>query len=184
MAIIRRSQIEVPKKSMLKLHAGDMEIHLARHFNYRANLIVPNVYWGLGFRHECDLLIVSPAGWAREIEIKVTLSDLKADKNKRHCHGSPKIRQLYFAVPGYMLPAALEFIPEHAGCLGVCPECLKWQIVKVVKTAKINAQARKLTPQEIHKLGELAAMRIWSLKEVIYRLQREASRVPSTNLTK
>ena len=45
-------------------------------FNYRANLIVPNISWGLGL-HECDLLVLTSSGYATEIEIKVSKADLK-----------------------------------------------------------------------------------------------------------
>jgi hypothetical protein len=155
------------------MHAGDMEVILARHFNPRVNFIVPNVFWGLNFRHELDLLIVRPSLWATEIEIKVTFSDLKADKKKAHCHGSEKIRELYFAVPEKLRVKALELIPENAGLLVVLDESKFGSRVEVVKLAKVNKFARRFTPVEIKKLGELAAMRLWSLKEVIYRLQRD-----------
>jgi len=158
---------------MTKLHAGDIEILVARHFGYRRNLIVPNVSWGLGFRHELDILIVSPVGWAMEIEIKVSLSDLKADRHKRHLHGSPKLRQLYFAVPETLEGQAIELIPERAGLIVIRDDPKYRYRVDIAKAAGINSMARKLTPAEITKLGHLAAMRIWSLKEVIYRLQRE-----------
>lgn len=39
------------------------------------------------------------------------------------------------------------------------------------KCAEINTKARKFNAEEIKKLYELAAMRIWSLKEIIYKLQ-------------
>jgi len=158
---------------MKKLHAGDIEILVARHFSYRRNLIVPNVSWGLGFRHELDMLIVSPVGWATEIEIKVSLSDLKADTHKRHNHESPKLRQLYFAVPEKLEAHAMELIPERAGLIVIRDDPRYRYRVDIAKSPKINSMARKLTPAEITKLGHLAAMRIWSLKEVIYRLQRE-----------
>ena len=44
--------------------------------------------------------------------------------------------------------------------------------VELVKAPKINKNARKLNDKEMSKLYELAAMRIWSLKRVIYNLQR------------
>jgi hypothetical protein len=162
------------KKASPKLHAGDIEIIIAREFGYRRNLIVPNVFWGLGFRHELDILIVSPSGWAKEVEIKVSLSDLKADKKKGHNHNSQKIQQLYFAVPEKLENQAIELIPERAGLIVICYDDRRSRYYcRFPKTAKINREARKLTPEEITKLGSLAAMRIWSLKECIYRLQRE-----------
>jgi len=160
-----------------RLHAGDMEVTLARHFDYRQNLIVPNVYYGLGFWHELDLLIVRPSGYAVEVEIKVSLSDLKADKKKRHQHHSNKIKLLYFAVPEFLEAQALELIPERAGLLIVYRE-EDWDFYRVrnsnpPRIPTTNRTARKLTEKEINKLGSLATLRIWSLKECLYRLQRQ-----------
>ena len=59
-----------------------MEIALARFINPRVNLVVPNVSWGF-FNHECDLISISKSGFATEYEIKVSKSDLKADKKKK-----------------------------------------------------------------------------------------------------
>jgi len=161
---------------MPDIHTGDMEVIIARHFGYNRNLIVPNVYWGLGFRHELDLIVVTPPRWATEIEIKISLSDLKADAKKKHGHHSEKIRQLYFAVPEKLRDRALEFIPERAGLVIVRNH--PWRQAIIERKPKVNTSARKLTEKEIHKLLKLAAMRIWSLKEHIYRLKRkEVSRL-------
>jgi len=156
-----------------KLHAGDIEILVAREFGYRRNLIVPNIFWGLGFRHELDVIVVTPKGWATEIEIKVSSSDLKADRLKRHNHESNKIKQLYFAVPEKLEAQALELIPVRAGLIVVRDDAKHRYRLTYSRIARINTQARKLSDAEIRKLGDLAAMRIWSLKECIYRLQRE-----------
>ena len=161
------------KSQKPKLHTGDMEVILARRWNYRRNLIVPNVSWGLGFRYELDLLIVTPSKWATEIEIKVSLSDLKADKKTRHDHTSSKVKYLYFAVPVNLGDIALELIPERAGLVIVEPLADRNPRSAIVRPAKINKQARKLTEKEVKKLLELAAMRIWSLKEHLYRLKRK-----------
>lgn len=163
----------IRKPKTPKLHAGDMEIIVARHFHYSANLIVPNVSWGLGFIHELDLIVVSPSGWAKEIEIKVTLADLKADGSKRHGHYSAKIRELYFAVPYWLEAEALQIIPKHAGLIVAHTEpAYVTRRAVIIRTARINKNARRLTDTERDKLRELAAMRLWSLKEHLYRLQR------------
>jgi hypothetical protein len=49
------------------MHAGDIEIAVARHFNPRQKLIVPNVSWGLGFHYELDLLVVTQSRYAWEV---------------------------------------------------------------------------------------------------------------------
>lgn len=149
-----------------EIHAGDIEIAIARYLNPRQNLIVPNVSWGLNLNHEVDLLILTNSGYAWEVEIKVSLSDLKRDKLKLHGHYSDKIKRLYFAIPEYLEKQALPYIPERAGLFVVGKD------VRLIKAPKINIRAIKLDTYEIKKLYELAAMRIWLLKECIYRLQR------------
>jgi len=165
----------VMKQKRPKMHAGDIEIAIAHRYGWRRYFIVPNVHWGLNFWHELDMLVVSPVGWATEIEIKVSASDLKADKKKIHGHRSDRIRQLYFAVPEDLRAKAMELIPERAGLIIVKPDMAPYAYGKteIVKTPKTNSGARKLNEKELQKLGKLAAMRIWSLKAVVYRQQRE-----------
>lgn len=157
-----------------KIHAGDIELALAHRYKWRQNLIVPNVYYGLNFRYELDLMIVTPSGWATEIEIKVSVADLKADRKKTHNHYSNRIKYLYFAVPEDLRAPALELIPERAGLFIVRPdlELYEYRKTEIIKSPITNKLARKITTSERIKLNELATMRIWSLKEVIYKLQR------------
>ena len=69
-------------------------------FYYRSHYVVPNVYWGLDFYHELDLLSISKSGRVgTEIEIKVSKSDLKRDQEKRHGHRDSRISQLFFCWP-------------------------------------------------------------------------------------
>lgn len=161
------------------MHAEQVEIAVAKRFGYRRCIIVPNVSWGLNFGYELDMLIVSPTGYATEVEIKVTKSDLKADKNKRHQHDSIRIQKLYFAVPAILKDDALEIIPQKAGLIIVkanqeihLPRNRIYEIgitAEIVKSSIINKDAGKLCEKELIKLGHLAAMRIWSLKERLYR---------------
>jgi hypothetical protein len=151
----------------VKLHSGHIEVILARYLDYRLNLIVPNISYGLNL-HEIDLLILTPSHYAWEIEIKTSLSDLKMDKKKSHGHYSNKIKRLYFAVPKELEEKALELIPERAGLFVIYDN----KYVKCVKTPIINKKARPFTEQEIQHLYELAAMRIWSLKEALYNKQK------------
>ena len=155
---------------MNKVTASDMEIEVARYFNMRTNLIVPNVSWGM-LNHEADLVVVSPSGIASEVEIKVSKHDLKIDRLKRHHHNSKYIHRLFFAIPDY-LQDAIEFIPEHAGILVVRSSdagtiSLKYrrESTKLLRPAKLNKHNPKWTEKEKIQLLRLSTMRIWSLKE-------------------
>jgi hypothetical protein len=145
----------------------EIESAVARYFDPRRNLIVPNVWWGLELNHECDLFVLNKAGFAYEVEIKVTRADIKADLKKRDHHESKKIRRLYFAIPA-KLKGSIDLIPEHAGVLivGVSGAVAK------IREAKLNPDARPLTEKEKFKLGHLGTMRIWKLRTALYDLAK------------
>ena len=146
----------------------EIETAVANYFGYRRQIIVPNVWWGLGFNHECDMLVVDVrTGYAKEVEIKISRSDLKADSKKGHLHTSPKIKRLYFAVPQRMTKD-IDLVPARAGILIVS----NTGEVRKHREAKPNEHARPLTQKEQLKLAHLGTMRIWSLKQEIRRLQR------------
>ena len=147
----------------------DIEVAVAKHLNYRQHLIVPNVFWGMGFNHELDLAVITKARYLWEVEIKVSKSDLKADLLKRHQHFNILISRLYFAIPEALLDF-MELIPERAGIFVVSaapPLYKNWPkiSVKEVRKAKINKSAKPLNEKQMQKMYHLAAMRIWRLKE-------------------
>jgi len=143
--------------------AQQIEIAVANHFGYRRNLIVPNVHWGIGLNYEADMVVLRPSDWAIEVEIKVTASDIKADTKKRHQHNSRLFRQLYFAVPAEI--SGNPYIPTRAGLLSVETDKYGGHKVKELRAPATNRNAVKWKPETRQKLHELAAMRIWSLKE-------------------
>lgn len=150
-----------------------MECALSSWFDYRINLIVPNVYWGMNM-HECDLLIVSKAGYVTECEIKISRADLRADRKKWHGHegGIAKrvIKYLYFAVPEHLEAAALQFVPERAGIILVSPkdnvpgEYPYSPRCKRIRQPIVNKHAQKMPDRERYKVARLGALRIWDLK--------------------
>ena len=151
---------------MLKLTTTEIEIRLAHYFNYRQNLIVPNISWGMNI-HECDLLIIRKSGYGIEVEIKVSKADLIKDIKKSHHHHDKlgRISEFYFAIPDY-LQNCIEFIPDHAGIIIVNKteygtSCRKF------RDPKPNLTRRKFTDQEISKIGHLGSMRIWNLKRAL-----------------
>ena len=161
------------RKKNVKPKTLDMELAVSGYFGIRKNLIVPNVSWGM-FGHEVDLCVLSPAGYATEVEIKVDRSDLIKDKEKRHGHRSEIIKYLYFAIPEH-LKKDVEHIPERAGILTVkwnAPWDNRiyggryaegWWSCKKVREPKIQAR-HKWTDQQRLDLLRLGAMRIWGLK--------------------
>lgn len=155
------------------MNALDIEIALYKYIGFRQNLIVPNVHWGMhfkegGFLHECDLLSLSKSNYATEYEIKVSKSDLLADKKKIHGHSHPAIKMLFFVVPFELKVFALENIPEKAGLL-----CARYYvdnlIISLERGAKIRKNHLKWTDKQRLKLAELGCMRLPALKNKLIR---------------
>lgn len=155
-----------------RITTTEIETRVAGYFNYRKNIIVPNVSWGIGI-HECDLLVIRDSGYAIEVEIKISKSDLRADAKKRHQHRdlSNRIKELYFAIPDY-LEDCIEYIPERAGVLVLTRN--EWGLQCCTKRrAKINTNCRQFTTEEKLKVAHLGTMRIWNLKR---QIKREAAK--------
>jgi hypothetical protein len=160
-----------------KITTIEIETRLAGYFNYRQNIIVPNISWGLNL-HECDLLVLRKSGYATEIEIKISKSDLKADLKKGHNHTDKanRISELYFAIPDYMIDC-VYLIPEDAGILilkrNQYYHHFNFLEVKRLRKAKINKNRSKFCDNEILKLAHLGTMRIWKLKQNIIETKRK-----------
>ena len=173
---------------MEKLTTIEIEEKLARFFNYRQNIIVPNISWGF-YIHECDLLILRRSGHLLEVEIKVTRADLKKDQRKEHGHidHNNRIKELWFAIPEY-LQDSIDCIPERAGILvlsrnndmGPHLNC------RVIKEARVNNQAVKLCLDEKLAIARLGTLRIWSLKRKIIDMKngRKRKRINNKNQLK
>lgn len=165
----------------------DLEIAMIKASHIRRNIVVPNVSWGMvtdnGTLHECDIVVLTPCGYATEIEIKISKGDLLQDMNKRHCHKHNLIRKFYYAVPEKLKQIALDVIPERAG-LYVVSEIeatnykwlkgggniavpYKYRKVNIVKEAIINKEAVKWDDFQRYQLARLGTMRILGLKEKI-----------------
>lgn len=158
----------------------EMEYYLAKTFDWRKNVIVPRVGWGMGL-HECDLLILSKLGYATEIEIKISKQDLKQDLKKEHKHidvdwygkNNDKIRFLYFAIPN-KLENSINLIPENAGIL-IVNEGEEFNIYNRVKKLREAPKKSdyKFTEQERFNIARLGTMRIWNLKDKIIKLKED-----------
>lgn len=149
------------------MNTTDIEIAVAQHFNYRQNLVVPNVSWGLWI-HACDLLMLSKSGYLTEVEIKTSKADLKKDLKKKHGHNSDKIKQLYFAIPS-SLAKYYEYIPRRAGIFVLNSQHRIFCIAK----AEINKNARPITVEERYQMARLGALRIWGLKSDLQSSRRQ-----------
>ena len=166
-----------------KISTLEMEIALMIWVGILRNTVVPNVFWSF-FNHEVDLLSVTKSGYATEIEIKISKSDLKKDADKPHHHNSNMIKYFYFAVPDYLEEFAMEHIPERAGLLTVSKtkrtQCGGWYskpsyYVKKVRHAKIGTVVKKWTDADMLKLNKLGTLRILGLKKKVLKYKEGES---------
>lgn len=149
---------------------GEIAAHLARYtFPCRRYLCVPNSNQFLAW--EADLLVMAPSMWLYEIEIKSTVSDLRADMKKikhrfvwgNHLH--PLVSKMYYAMPlvVYEKVRGAPPIPDHAGIITINPEeFYRWNQAVIVREPKKNPVARKLNDQERFKLARLGTLRYWT----------------------
>lgn len=165
------------KKARVKpITTIEIEEAVARKFGVRTNIIVPNVSWGLQGMHECDLFVIKMSGYAVEVEIKISKSDLLADFKKGHNHKDRqnRIKEFYYAMPENILKTCKELIPQNAGIIS----CRRSDWGKKLVYASFEKDpvpikdARKLTIEEQFKVAKLGTMRIWSLKNKIIKLTK------------
>lgn len=172
----------VVKRNRNKKHKAmpliEMETSIMKLFGIRENIIVPNISWGFDGIHEIDLFVLRKSGLAIEIEIKRTISDLKADFKKKHNHESSRIIKLYYAIPKELLEKSISLIPEDAGiivCYRLNDNERNIARASIHREAKIRKNSRKLTSEEQFKIARLGCMRIFNLKNNIIKLQKSNS---------
>ena len=153
--------------------AKDIEVSIAHNFDYRTNLIIPNISWGFGI-HECDVLMVTKAGYLTEFEIKVSPQDLLKDRDKKHGHVDTRIKNFYFAMPDTekMLEVISE-IPQRAGILVFEYRTAKSMKMTKIREPKVNTSAVPISDKDRMLLLRLAALRIWPLKSKIIDLKEK-----------
>lgn len=98
----------------------NIEVALARHFNFEKNIVVFNVLgqsWILPIAHECDMVVVSPKSrLLAEFEIKRTWQDFCADFKKKHHHDTQEkidISSFSYVVPDGLYLRAVRKLQEE-----------------------------------------------------------------------
>ncbi|WP_339007577.1 MmcB family DNA repair protein [Fusobacterium animalis] len=122
--------------------------------------------WKEIVNHECDMLIVTKNQYLTEVEIKISLSDLKADFKKKHRHKDKNIKNFYYAFPAEMKEKALELIPKECGILiAVEKKCsIPCRKIECYRKPKINKEAKPVNDIVLSKIYRLGYLRYWNYR--------------------
>ena len=184
-----------------KIKCIDIEIAILKEFDYRRNLIVPNVSNMMGLvPFETDMLIINNNNYATGFEIKVSKSDLKADfKKPQHTkinefkNGKTgmerwwgKFKYFNYAVPIGLEETALELIPDFCGLwtlerknytdLRISPNPVWYDVFKNVR-GPVRLFNHKWSDKHKYEVARLGTMRILALKEGIRNYQNNPLKI-------
>ena len=130
------------------------------------------VIWKNIVNHECDMLIVTKKCYLTEVEIKISLSDLKADFKKKHQHKDENIKNFYYAFPEEMKEKAIKLIPEEAGILIAVKKHsnsgYEYRDIECYRKPKINKEAKPINDIVLSRIYRLGYLRYWN-----YRTSKE-----------
>ena len=172
---------------MKRITTPEMELLIYEYFEKSSHVIVPKFSRintvkykdktkHLGYRsekivtHECDMLAVTKNKFLYEIEIKISVSDFKADFKKKHNHEG-NIKQFYYAVPHYILDKIEDLVPEETGIL--IAECnddnfnKSWKLKKY-KNAKNNKLATPIDDEKLNKIFRIGYLKYWFYRKKEY----------------
>ena len=157
-----------------------METLIYTYFESRSLAIVPRVtknnawldtetdpmIWKNIVNHECDMLIVSKKCYLTEVEIKISLSDLKADFKKEHQHKDENIKNFYYAFPEEIKEKALKLIPKECGILIAVKkeDGIQYREIECYRKLKINKEARPINDKVLSMIYRLGYLRYWNYR--------------------
>lgn len=171
----------------------DIELAIMKAFDFRNNIIIPNVTDMTNvLAFETDMIVVRNTGYATGFEIKISKSDLKAEFKKRQHNDSDifhlgksnfekyygKFKYFYFAVPDNLKEYALEIVPQKFGIYVYEKKLYKkfgeeWESSHFYEVRKANFLFNyKWSGKEMYELARLGAMRIYPLKTKIKKLTK------------
>jgi len=126
---------------------------------------------------ESDLLIIHPSGNVWEVEIKVSVSDLRAEfRNKNQKHkalitgnhayrwGKKEtiVQKFFIAMPIDIWQKAQDLIPDYCGVITVDPATETWGfMVPTIQQKAKRLPCRKITDEERQQVLKSIYLRSW-----------------------
>ena len=165
----------------------EVELACIKHvWNGGSYLVIPNVKDGFFRKREADLLIITPSNYLFEIEIKISMADLKKDGQKKLLpqdiySNDLRIKKKIFAIPEEMFnrheDKIVKLLPDYAG-LWVVKKSGGYVVEKLKAKNKVNAC--KLSDKEKSILMRLGCLRLWGIKKksvAIDRIKKDIKKV-------
>jgi hypothetical protein len=156
-------------------------IHNHRHFMQANPVMIPNVFY---FYWESDVLMITRSRCIHEYEIKLTMSDFRADFKKTYRHFCMKERtakypaHFWYVCPPDVIP--VDEVPEYAGLAYVVPYHgiyaldFPYTLSKIKKAPRLKGDKR-VADDELFTLLAKQSWRHWSQQSrtVADRLRQE-----------
>lgn len=169
------------------INSGEIKVAVATHYRYQEQCPIIAFeasdcmcMWGGG---QADILVVTRDRYLIQIEVKVSISDLRKDKHKKHHYhlfndtGEYPSRYFYFAVPqelGVDIALICDQLYPYAGVIG-CPNLLFYRKARRRNVKRLSIkQVIYLVRSQTATLCRLAS-KVEEQKRVIANLQREKS---------
>jgi hypothetical protein len=158
----------------------DIELAILKEFNFRQNIIVPNISSMMGVvPFETDMLVISKSGYATGFEIKTSKSDLTADfKKPQHPQMNEvkngktgferywgRFKYFFYALPESLKDDALNLIPSFCGLYTLQDYDLRPKFT-LVRDAELICNF-KWDERRIFEVARLGTMRIHDLKQTL-----------------
>lgn len=151
--IVRKKEETKPTK-LTEDHAISC---IASYFEWFRNLCFPNVYMCGG---EMDVAVLTPANYLWEIEVKLSLSDWKADEHKDKWKPSyykqrEEVSRFYYAVPTKLINKVPDFVSAEAGLIEIYWDNYWGYRIKVVRESKWKRGKKIIERRKDHLLRKI-----------------------------
>lgn len=148
----------------------DIQAELGCHYGVeKGQIVVPNVLLG---SYEADFITITKSDYLIEVEIKISISDFRADFKKKHYHDCPEVNALYYALPKELYEKHKEEVNESCDKVGAgiiliaekkLPKWNSYYLDGIAKKPKLR-KAKPLTVWQMLNFARLGCLRwppIW-----------------------
>lgn len=134
------------------------------------NLVLPNITMigANGDTYEADLIYINKRRYVSEVEIKISMSDFKADFKKKVYHNSDIVRQFYYLFPNDLYRENSEEIERllmesDAGIMTV--RNFRGCCVKIQRKAKFRRSVEPIKETKLLKLMYIGCMKWYTVDD-------------------